>query len=41
MFVRFMYENHIHDQPFKHRFEDGGLEFHVDIDRLRKGMVGG
>jgi membrane dipeptidase len=39
--LRVLYNNHINDEKFRRPFEDGGMPFHVDIPRLKKGMVGG
>ena len=39
--IRFFYRNKIYDKNFRERFEHGGLEFHVDIPRLRDGKSGG
>ena len=39
--LRFLYGNKIYEKNFTKRFEHGGLEFHVDIPRLRAGKSGG
>ena len=36
-----MNQNQIYDDKFKKPFEDGGMGMHVDLPRLKKGMVGG
>lgn len=41
IFLRFAYGNDIRSPEFRDKFENGGLEQHVDIPRLREGMVGG
>ena len=41
IFIRGMYQNKLHTSEFKEKFENGGMGFHVDLPRLRKGMVGG
>ena len=41
IFLRAHYSNKIHTPEFKDKFEKGGMESHVDIPRLQKGMVGG
>lgn len=41
IFLRVMYKNHIYDPSFLKKFEEGGLEQHVDLPRLDKGKVGG
>ena len=40
IFIRGAYKNRLHNE-FKDKFENGGLDFHVDLPRLRKGKVGG
>lgn len=39
--IRALYNNHIYDASFTKPFEQGGLDGHVDIPRLREGMNGG
>ncbi|OCK74822.1 hypothetical protein K432DRAFT_409551 [Lepidopterella palustris CBS 459.81] len=39
--IRFLYGNHIYGAKFKDKFENGGMENHVDLPRLDKGKVGG
>ncbi|PMD31970.1 hypothetical protein L207DRAFT_500327 [Hyaloscypha variabilis F] len=39
--ITFLTQNQIYDDRFKKPFEDGGLEQHVDLPRLKEGMVGG
>ncbi|KAF1836612.1 hypothetical protein BDW02DRAFT_596278 [Decorospora gaudefroyi] len=42
--IRGRYQNHIYnasDRDFTTKFENGGLDLHVDIPRLEKGMQGG
>ncbi|KAL8928271.1 MAG: hypothetical protein Q9208_001981 [Pyrenodesmia sp. 3 TL-2023] len=39
--IRFLYNNTIYDPIFTDKFEKGGLEFSVDLPRLKKGRVGG
>jgi membrane dipeptidase len=41
IFVRGKYKNHIYNNAFQEKFENGGLEYHVDIPRLEEGMQGG
>ncbi|KAH4219581.1 dipeptidase [Parastagonospora nodorum] len=41
IFMRGKYQNHIYDNEFQEKFENGGLPQHVDIPRLEKGMQGG
>lgn len=41
IFMRGRYKNHIYDNEFQKKFENGGLPQHVDIPRLEKGMQGG
>lgn len=41
IFIRGRYKNHIYDNGFQEKFEHGGLEQHVDIPRLEKGLQGG
>ncbi|KAF2034682.1 hypothetical protein EK21DRAFT_85255 [Setomelanomma holmii] len=41
IFMRGRYKNHIYDNEFQEKFENGGLPQHVDIPRLEKGMQGG
>ncbi|KAL8703607.1 MAG: hypothetical protein Q9201_003206 [Fulgogasparrea decipioides] len=36
-----MYHNRIYDPVFIDKFENGGLEMHVDLPRLKAGKVGG
>ncbi|XMA09559.1 hypothetical protein WAI453_002350 [Rhynchosporium graminicola] len=39
--IRAYYNNHIYGENFTSRFEEGGMEAHVDIPRLREGKNGG
>jgi len=39
--ITFLTQNQIYDDRFKKPFEDGGLAQHVDLPRLKEGMVGG
>ncbi|KAI9880642.1 MAG: hypothetical protein M1830_001646 [Pleopsidium flavum] len=39
--IRYLYKNQLYDRNFTEPFEKGGLKFHVDLPRLRKGKVGG
>lgn len=39
--LRYAYGNDIKDPEFREKFEKGGLRGHVDIPKLRDGMVGG
>ncbi|KAA6416086.1 MAG: membrane dipeptidase [Lasallia pustulata] len=39
--IRYLYGNQIYDMNFTESFENGGLPFHVDLPRLKKGKVGG
>jgi membrane dipeptidase len=39
--ITFLTQNQIYVDEFKRPFEDGGLAQHVDLPRLKKGMVGG
>jgi membrane dipeptidase len=39
--LRFVHGNHIYDQDFKKKFEEGGMYGHVDLPRLKKGKNGG
>jgi len=41
IFMRGRYKNHIYDNEFQDKFENGGLPQHVDIPRLEKGRQGG
>ncbi|KAJ4380254.1 hypothetical protein N0V86_004563 [Didymella sp. IMI 355093] len=41
IFIRGKYKNHIYDNEFQEKFENGGLAQHVDIPRLEKGLQGG
>tara|TARA_R110002003_G_scaffold110_11_gene9331 strand:+ start:2065 stop:3252 length:1188 start_codon:yes stop_codon:yes gene_type:complete len=41
IFMRGRYKNHIYDNEFQEKFENGGLPQHVDIPRLEQGMQGG
>jgi membrane dipeptidase len=41
IFMRGKYQNHIYDNEFQEKFENGGLPQHVDIPRLEKGLQGG
>lgn len=41
IFLRFAYNNHIYDKNFTQPFEEGGMEMHVDLPRLKEGKVGG
>ena len=40
-FIRRAYKNRLHEKSFRDKFENGGMGFHVDLPRLRKGKVGG
>lgn len=39
--IRYLYKNHLYDRNFTEPFEKGGLRFHVDLPRLKKGKIGG
>ncbi|KAL8731766.1 MAG: hypothetical protein Q9166_003213 [cf. Caloplaca sp. 2 TL-2023] len=39
--IRYIYRNRIYDPAFTEPFEEGGLEMHVDLPRLKAGKVGG
>jgi membrane dipeptidase len=39
--LRARYRNSIYDNGFAKKFEEGGLEGHVDIPRMKKGHYGG
>ncbi|KAI4202887.1 MAG: hypothetical protein LQ350_002258 [Teloschistes chrysophthalmus] len=39
--IRYMYNNQIYDDAFTQKFENGDLEMHVDLHRLKTGKVGG
>lgn len=39
--LRILTGNHIYGENFKKKFEEGGLEGHVDIPRMNKGKYGG
>ncbi|KAI4104498.1 MAG: hypothetical protein L6R37_003241 [Teloschistes peruensis] len=39
--IRYMYNSHIYDDAFTQKFENGALEMHVDLHRLKLGKVGG
>ena len=41
IFIRGGYANKIHSKEFKNKFENGGLEYNVDLPRLSRGMQGG
>lgn len=41
IFIRGKYQNHIYGNEFQEKFENGGLEQHVDSPRLEKGLQGG
>jgi membrane dipeptidase len=41
IFIRGKYKNHIYNNDFQEKFENGGLAQHVDIPRLEKGLQGG
>lgn len=41
IFMRGRYKNHIYDNEFQEKFENGGLPQHVDIPRLERGRQGG
>jgi membrane dipeptidase len=41
IFLRFAYKNRLHTKTFHKRFENGKMEMHVDLPRLREGKVGG
>ncbi|KAL9029343.1 MAG: hypothetical protein Q9196_002406 [Gyalolechia fulgens] len=38
--IRYLYDNQIYDPAFTKPFEEGGLERHVDLPRLKAGKVG-
>jgi membrane dipeptidase len=39
--LRFAYKNEIHTPKFRKDFEEGGMQGHVDLPRLKEGKVGG
>lgn len=39
--LRYLYGNDIKDPEFRGKFEKGGLEGHVDVPRVKEGMIGG
>ncbi|KAH7318752.1 membrane dipeptidase-domain-containing protein [Stachybotrys elegans] len=39
--LRFAYGNHIYNETFREKFENGNLLGHVDLPRLREGQSGG
>ncbi|KAI1754403.1 dipeptidase [Xylaria castorea] len=39
--IRAMYNNHIYNKNFTEPFTKGGMAYHVDLPRLRKGQNGG
>lgn len=41
IFLRFLNGNHIYSKDFKQKFEQGGLDYHVDLPRIDKGKMGG
>jgi len=41
IFLRFAYKNEIHTPKFRKNFEEGGMQLHVDLPRLKNGKVGG
>jgi membrane dipeptidase len=41
IFIRGAYSNKIHTKEFRKKFENGGMEYNVDLPRLTSGMVGG
>lgn len=41
IFLRFAYQNKLHTKKFRDHFENGPMEAHVDLPRLREGRVGG
>ncbi|KAI9664959.1 MAG: hypothetical protein M1821_006407 [Bathelium mastoideum] len=41
IFLRFLNGNHVYSQDFKQKFEQGGLEYHVDLPRIKQGKMGG
>ncbi|KAF1360206.1 hypothetical protein EJ07DRAFT_165380 [Lizonia empirigonia] len=41
IFIRGKYQNHVYNNEFQEKFENGGLAQHVDIPRLEKGLQGG
>ncbi|KIX00175.1 uncharacterized protein Z518_10313 [Rhinocladiella mackenziei CBS 650.93] len=41
IFIRGAYNNKIHTDEFKDKFENGGMELNVDLPRLRTGQAGG
>ena len=41
IFIRGAYANKIHTKEFKDKFENGGMQYNVDLPRLATGMQGG
>ena len=41
IFLMAKYHNHIYDNEFQEKFENGGLAQHVDVPRLEAGLQGG
>ena len=41
MMIRHLYNNNIYDTKFTQAFTKGGMEYHVDLPRLKAGKVGG
>ena len=41
IFIRGGYANQIHTKKFRDKFENGGMEYNVDLPRLKSGMQGG
>lgn len=39
--IRYLYNNNIYSAKFTQAFNKGGMEFHVDLPRLKAGKVGG
>ena len=39
--LRLLYQNHINKKEFRDRFENGGMDLHIDLPRLKEGKVGG
>lgn len=41
LITRKLYEDRIYTSNFSSKFENGGLEYHTDIPRLKKGLSSG
>ncbi|KAI0472007.1 membrane dipeptidase-domain-containing protein [Xylariaceae sp. FL0804] len=39
--IRLLFNNHIYEKNFTEPFENGGMQYHVDLPRLRRGQNGG